>query len=328
MTFHDALRLAGLRPKQVIQDGKIHRCPTESHPRSDNGWYSYHSDGHGVYGDWSINGGEALGTWRDEQFEQRMLDPTFAARVQAQHEARRAEERAQRLQAIHEVRAYWSESTRPLRAVHPYVAGKGLTPQGCSGMRVALKPVQYPWDDAPRIRRADLIVPVYGRTGSLINLQAISADGRKMIWLGAPMKGGHLILERPGGYGLTVIVEGVATGLAVLQSMRHARVVVAFTAGNMARVVNVLKPHGSVVIAADNDWRTALKPHMKGRNPGIADAKAAAQSIGAGVTWPQGIEGSDWADMLKEHGEGAGRRIERQIQAAARYVVREAPVPS
>ena len=40
-----------------------------------------------------------------------------------------------------------------------------------------------------------------------------------------------------------------------------------------------------------------------------------------GVWWPKDIEGTDAADAIKEWGEGAHKRLERQIQGAARYVV-------
>lgn len=326
MSFEDAMRSAGLLPKRIVADGQIHRCPTADKPRSDNGWYSLHPDGHGVFGDWAINGGSPLGSWRDEAFERRMSDPAFMRRVQAEQEARRAAQRQQAISAIQEARAFWSRHVVPMVGLHPYLADKGLSALGCAGMGVATKEVRYSWDDCPRIKVGDLIVPVYGRGGVLINLQSIDEHGQKLFWLRAPMKGGHHMLQR-GSHGMTVIVEGASTGLAVFQSVRMARVVIAFDAGNLLRVVEAVSPAGNVVIAADNDWRTAQKPHMQGRNPGIEAATAAAASIGAGVTWPEGIDGSDWADMLKEFGEGAGRRIERQIQAAAKYVLKGVAVP-
>jgi putative DNA primase/helicase len=93
--------------------------------------------------------------------------------------------------------------------------------------------------------------------------------------------------------------------------------VVCFDAGNLLPVVQRLKPTGMVCFAADNDHGT----QAKGRgNPGIEKATNAAELIGAGVAWPKGIEGTDWADALKEWGQPGARRIEREIQAGARYV--------
>jgi putative DNA primase/helicase len=104
--------------------------------------------------------------------------------------------------------------------------------------------------------------------------------------------------------------------------VRQARVIVAFDAGNLLAVVDRIKPAGSVVIAADNDHGTQAK---RGVNPGLEKARNAADLIGCGVAYPQGIEGSDFADMLKELGEGAARRLERAVLAQARYVMAAGP---
>ena len=56
-------------------------------------------------------------------------------------------------------------------------------------------------------------------------------------------------------------------------------------------------------------------------NPGIEKATNAASLIEAGVWWPKDIEGTDAADAIKEWGDGAHKRLERQIQGAARDVV-------
>lgn len=71
------------------------------------------------------------------------------------------------------------------------------------------------------------------------------------------------------------------------------------------------------MICADNDHGTEAK---RGTNPGREKAANAAELIGAGVAWPEGIEGTDFADALLEFGQGGHKRIERQILAKARYV--------
>jgi putative DNA primase/helicase len=93
---------------------------------------------------------------------------------------------------------------------------------------------------------------------------------------------------------------------------------VCFDAGNLLPVVQRLKPTGSVCIAADNDHKTLAK---RGFNPGVEKATNAANLIGCGVAYPQGIEGSDWADALLQWGQRASKRIEREILAKARYVM-------
>lgn len=327
MTFEDCLRVAGLLPRQkdLIPDGKIHRCPTAEKPHSDNGWFVWHSDGHGVYGDWAIQGNKPMGTWRDETMRDRAIDRLA---IEQERKARRDAEWAERLEAMRGARAFW-DTCQPVRGGHEYLRRKGLTPAGTTGLRVATRDAtvivrrgdQY----QPAARAGDLIVPVMLR-GRLASIQAIGPDGSKVFWPRTSVKAAAHVIG-PDSAAVTVVCEGYATGLAVYQSMKHVRVLVAFDAGNLARVIEEWKPTGSVCIAADNDHKTAAKAHMHGVNPGIKAATAAAELIGAGVAYPEGIEGSDWADWLMESGERAGRKLERQILGAARYVARATAVP-
>lgn len=88
-------------------------------------------------------------------------------------------------------------------------------------------------------------------------------------------------------------------------------------AENLLPALCALKPVGNVVICADNDHATQMR---RGVNPGREKATIAADHVGCGVAWPSGIEGSDWADAMKEIGVGAARKIERQILSASKYV--------
>ena len=294
-TFEQTLIQAGLRPRAMVADGRIRRCATDGKPSKRNGWYVLRPDGTGAWGDWSVGSGEALGHYGQESTQIRL--PT--AEELAERERRKQAERNVRLKAIRGARAFWDQSQRA-KALHPYIERKGLTAMGTSGLRV----------------HGDLlVVPVLWRD-RLVSVQTITADGQKRFWPGAPVKGGSLVLDRPRA-ALTAICEGLATGMAIYQCVRMARVVVAFDAGNLIQVVDQLRPTGSVVIAADNDHATHAR---RGFNPGIEKATNAAELIGAGVAWPEGIEGSDWADALYEGGEGSHKRIERQILARAKYV--------
>lgn len=301
MDFRTTLEGAGLRPRDIVADGKIRRCKTDTHPAKRNGWYVLHpghglQPSHGAWGDWASGGGEALGRWTEEAGMSRAL-PT-----QAQIEARtraRADERAARLAAMRAARDFWRWSS-PLRRPHQYLADKGLSMLGCTELRT--------WRDK-------LVAPVWHGEW-LISVQTISAEGLKRFWPGAPVKSGCMVLERKGAP-VTAFCEGLATGLAVFQSVRQVRVVVCFDAGNLLPVVQRLKPAGSVVIAADNDWQTNER---RGFNPGLEKARSAAELIGCGVAYPSGIDGSDWADYIKELGSGAARRCEREILARSKYV--------
>ena len=296
ISFEQTLLQAGLRPREIVPDGRIRRCPSDAKPNKRNAWYVLHPDGRGFFGDWTSGTGEALGHYKPEGDSQIRV-PT--SQDLAAIERRRQQERAQRLRAIDGARAHWSRCA-PVRSLHPYLERKGLSAVGTQALRV--------WGDA-------LVVPVLWK-GRIISLQSITPDGQKRFWPGAPVKGGAFVLDRQRA-ALTAVCEGLATGLAIFQSVRNARVIVAFDAGNLSPVVDTMRPSGSVVICADDDHGTEAR---RGFNPGREKAANAAELIGAGVAWPEGIEGKDWADALAEWGVSAHRRIERQIQAKARYV--------
>ncbi len=293
-TFRQALEAAGLRPRDIVPDGKWRRCATDDKPAKKNGAFVLHPDGRGFWRNWATD--SDVSTWTPEGFTRApVVDPAVAER-------RRQQERAQRIQAIRSARAFWNNA-RPCRLLHPYLERKGLSALGTVGLRE---------------HDGLLVVPVLWR-GAVISVQTISVDGAKRFWPGAPVKGGHFEIQRQRP-AVTVIVEGLATGLAVFQCVRNARVIVAFDAGNLLPVVQALRPTGSVIVAADNDHGTQAR---RGTNPGLEKARNAADLIGAGVAWPEGIDGTDWADALREWGPTSARRIERMVLGAVRYV--EAP---
>lgn len=292
--FATTLRAAGLRPRDIVADGRWRRCATDDKPTKRNGAYCLNADGRGAWRNWALD--DQVSTWTDGDARRAApVDPAVAER-------RRQQERAQRIQAIRSARVFWNHA-RPSRLLHPYLERKGLSVLGTVGLRE---------------HDGLLVVPVLWR-GSVISVQTITVDGTKRFWPGAPVKGGHFEIQRQRP-AVTVIVEGLATGLAVFQCVRNARVIVAFDSGNLLPAIQEVKPTGSVIFAADNDHGTQAR---RGFNPGIEKATNAAELIGAGVAWPEGCEGTDFADLLKQLGPTGARRIERMVLGAVRYV--EAP---
>jgi putative DNA primase/helicase len=320
--FRTTLEAAGLRPRDIVADGRIRRCDTESKPGRRNGWYVLNPDGHGAYGDWASGSGDPLGHWRDSSVH---VDTAAVARMQAMAAKNRERDRAKRIEAMRKARHLWSEC-EPYR-VHPYIEGKGLSALGCHHFRLWKGTVSHRvGEDAqgrPQFESVTdtwLVVPMYWRD-RLVSLQRISSTGLKLNFQDAPTKGVCLVLGRP-RHAVTVLCEGPATALAIYQCVRNARVVMCFVAGNLLNVAQELKPTGNVIVCGDNDHGTLAR---RGFNPGIDKAKNAAELIGAGVVWPEGIEGTDYADMLRELGPMGAKRIERLILGASRYVPREAP---
>jgi putative DNA primase/helicase len=273
MDFSNFCRAAGLIPRDVEPDGRWHRCPTESHPSSRNGAHKLSREGDiGFVQDWAIHPEPLI--WKpDASIQAAPID-------RAAIERRRAEERRQIAEAIRSARDYF-DACQPLREGHPYLVRKQLDMMGCFGLRT---------DDA-----GWLVAPMQ-LNGGLVSLQRISPDGGKLFWSGAPTRGASYTIERRSA-SLTVLCEGLATGLAIFAAVPIARVVVAFNAGNLPRVAEALPRRGMVVVAADNDLATEAK---MGVNPGVKAAQEAAAVLGCGIAVPTGIAGTDWLDYRNE----------------------------
>jgi putative DNA primase/helicase len=285
MSFENFCRAAGLMPREIVADGRWRRCPTESHPRSRNGAYKLAVDGDfGLAQDWSVHP-EPL-AWRPENPHTVRVDHAAVAR-------RRQEERQRLAAAIKAAREYF-DACRPLHDGHPYLAKKHLDMTGCLGLRV----------DAA----GWLVVPMY-TNGSFVSLQRISAEGEKLFHSGAPTKAASYAIRRRDAV-LTVLCEGLATGLAIFAATPTASVIVAFNAGNLPRVAEDINRRGMFVVAADNDVATEKKT---GTNPGVKAATEAAAILGCGVAVPTGIVGTDWLDYRNE-------KIEVRRQARTRGV--------
>ena len=271
MTFYDAIVAHGLRPRQTVaRDGRWHRCPTESHPRKRNGSYKLAADGGiGWFMDFAID--QAPHTWRPDRTDvQPTYDPEWLKR--AQEEARRHVK-----EATLSARRFYS-SCAPLRTEHPYLAAHSLDMTGAYGLRVD----SSGW----------IVVPAY-RGNELMTVQRISPTGEKLFWPRASVKGACFTISRRRA-SLTVLCEGLATGLAIYTAVPESCVVVTFNAGNLRHAP---RHHGLVVIGADNDWETQERI---GKNPGVAAATEAAETFGCGIAIPEDIEGTDWADWRNE----------------------------
>lgn len=294
--FQTVLEAAGFYPQKIIPDGKFYRCKTQDKPKHRNGAYLLDISGRkGVFknyatdldwNSWSMDGFVSVAELRQQR------DQAMALRV---------EEIAARKAAIQAAGEYF-EALRPIASLHPYIAAKGLSALGLKGLK----------------KDRDLLVIPVMRDGKVVSTQTINADGQKLYRKGCQIKGGVYLLDRPGA-GLTCFVEGFATGLAVYQAMQNARVVVCFDAGNLIEVSKHYIGTGLGVVCADNDFKTAKKT---GHNKGIEAGQQAAQNMGCGLAYPEGLQGSDWADAIDEFGPDAFRWIARKINMKAKPFMR------
>lgn len=290
MTFEAFLRDLGLRPREITGDGKWRRCPTEEHPRKTNGTYKLAEDGNVGWGqNWEVHAAPLM--WRPEQTD-KVAQIDYATIRQRQAHARQ-----ELLKATAAARNFYAEC-KPLRGGHPYLTAHNLNMAGCHGLKVDAKG----W----------LVVPVL-LDGALMSVQRIGPAGEKKFWPGASVKGASYTVKRNGA-SITVLCEGLATGLAIFAAARLTRIVVAFNAGNLPRVS--VPRSGLAVVAADNDHETAAR---LGRNPGVLAAQEAAAGLGCGVAIPEGIAGTDWCDWRAEM---AAKRIAERPNARSTEIRR------
>lgn len=309
MTFAEFCRAHGLIVDHIPADGYWHRYRTETHKHKKNGAAKLAMDGR--IG-WVCDHAAATNahTWRAgaDYVAPRIDHAAIAGRREAERKVQKS--------ALQDCMRFWM-ACAPLRGGHPYLESHGLDMTGCSGLKV----------DAD----GWLVVPAL-RNGEMRSVQRISTEGDKRFWPGLPVSGSSYLIARRNP-SITVVCEGLATGLAVFAACPATRVIVGFDAGNMAKVEI---PHrGLVVVAADNDLATAERV---GHNPGLQAAQRVSEAFGAGVAVPQGITGTDWCDWRQERrAERLARRrrfvsesqvlkavdeeLAREIGRAAKFVV-------
>lgn len=273
MNFLQFISGCGVMPPNVIDAGKWQRCATLAHPRKKNASIKLSEDGKiGFVHDFATMAEPVI--WRPDRDD---------SPVRINHEeikSRIAAKRRELIAATKAAREFYA-SCSPLRDGHPYLIAKELDMTGCNGLRV----------DA----RGNLVIPMR-LNGALISVQRINADGTKLFWSGATTNGTSYTIERKGAT-ITLMCEGLATGLTLFSAMPNARVVVAFNAGNLPRAAVHVGMSGLCAVCADNDHGTFAKI---GKNPGVDAATAAAEIIGCGIIIPGCEAGTDFDDWRQE----------------------------
>ena len=307
-TFPDFVRSIGLTPKRpVVPDGKIHRCATAEKPKKRNGAYFWSLDGRmGWVQDWTTMTEPATWMANGDTRLPEVDKEALAAMWREKQEKREA--------ATQKARQFYG-ACHPLRGGHPYLDAHSLDMTGCYGLRVD--------------REGWIVVPA--RKGRrIMTVQRISPEGDKRFFPGAPVSGTSYRIEGRRSPAVTIICEGLATGLALFRAVPHSRVIVAWHTGNLSKVGDV--PPGLATFAADNDHGTEA---TRGTNPGIEAAQEAAGALGCGFAYPEGMQGTDWSDYRQERAAAIGEptfgsmsatyrqvdaEISRQIMASARFV--------
>ena len=223
MSFPDFARAVGLSAPYYVDDGRVHRCATAAHPRKRNGAYRWDRDW-GWCQDWANH--ETPIVWRAEGATP---VPTVRRHLVSVHEERRAAAKAAEAAAI---------VSKCECGPHAYLQAKG-----------------FPAAEGLVDFDGRLVIPMRTCTAydRIQSLQWIAASGEKKFMPGAKARGGVFAIGPASDEHW--LCEGYATGLSVQAALaklyRRARVVVCFSAGNLAHVAARLK--GTRLVVADND---------------------------------------------------------------------------
>lgn len=196
------------------------------------------------------------GGYRATRSEAGSPAPDFAALEQRRLEriARASDEQARRaaqaLNAENVALEQWRAAAR--EGASPYLERKGIA--GAESVRFDGDAILVP------MLRYD-----YPREQSLKGLQRITPDGSKKFTYGVAKTGTACRLGLAAVGEPVFVCEGYATGMSLRMGMeallgsRKYAVFVAFDAGNLVSVVDVVHqalPSNPIVICADDDWRT------------------------------------------------------------------------
>lgn len=276
--FMSAIEAAGMvAPTTIHDDGKLHRFSPTGKRGDDAGWYVLHLDGvpAGSFGDWRSGESQNWCAKADHDMSEAERQG-MRERIKAAQRMRDSETTRRHGETASTALVLW-EAAFPALA-HPYLTAKGVKPHGI---------------------RADghqLFVPMRDTTGKLHSLQTIAPDGTKRFMPGGRVRGCYHAIGKPSGR--LIVCEGYATAASLYTATGDA-VAVAFNTGNLQAVALALRakyPCLTIVIAADDDWKTP-------GNPGLTAARQAAQAVGGKVAVPdfagyaRGDKDTDWNDL-------------------------------
>lgn len=281
MTFDQFAAAHGLIIRNLVR-GKITRCPTEDHPRKNNGAFYFDTD----FG-WVMNWAEHIEPiyWKDQTPRSEEQRKAIQGRIDASRK-KAVKERAIAQRRAAEKAAWILEQCELDQ--HAYLDSKGFPDMRCNVWR---KPDCDPL----------LVVPMY--CGDVLcGCQLIDISGRKKFLTGQRTNGAYFKI---GQTGREIICEGYATALSIHALMTAAKIpatiYAAFSVGNASRLA---KTHPRAFWIADHDVS------------GVGQ-KAAAES---GLHWWMPPHpGTDANDRHKELGLFAAMMELRKVLNAKKY---------
>ncbi len=276
--FQQAIFEAGLGSPNITCDGEIHRFHIEGDKQQTlNGWYFFDDD-HGAFGNWKTDFKQtfcqssskplSLEDYRKQQatIQKAKLERQQATRIKHEN----ASIIAQKI---------W-DSSKPVQ-FHNYLKTKKVLPHGI------------------RENNDFLIIPLFDSTGKIWSYQRIDSVGNKRFLKGGKISGNFYKIGKITNK--VYIAEGFATGASLHQELKTP-VIIAFNCQNLKSVALAVRakyPDVEIVIAADNDVKTA-------GNPGLSCGREAAKGVDGSVIYPvfldENFEGNDFNDLYRQGG--------------------------
>lgn len=271
-TIEASLRSFGLSFDQLIVNGKINRCHSDSSKkRNKNGWYcvrEFKCQFYCNYGCWvtgqkgkcsTLNGSgvENVKIWKE--LESIRITEELILRKEGKARAKR-----------------FISMCQPAGSDHQYIIKKKIKP--CGAMLCG----------------RFLVTPLFDCHGDLSSYQTITEDGEKKMMYG-PGLVSDCCFPIQGDEKNICICEGYATG-ATIHEATGFKVLCAMNAGNLPKIARIAVkqfPESRIIITADND-------HTKDVNTGLIAGKKISEELGLPCVWPIDIVGSDFNDLAAE----------------------------
>ncbi|EII3115730.1 hypothetical protein HJ076_17490 [Vibrio parahaemolyticus] len=299
--FIMAIANTGLTPpKEIINDGLIHRFSSNGKTHDTAGYYAFYSHPNGFnagfFGCWRTG---VYSTWSSKH-DSTLTQEERAIVEHCQSEAKNTREKmyTDRAQYASDI---WKNAIHTLES-HTYLTGKKITEHGDIAYMSTIDCRNFFMDNSSTTQLRDvLLIPLYNEENALQSLQAISSNGKKFFMKGGKMTGGRFTFL--GTTDTVYLCEGYATG-ASLHQLTNATVIVTFTASNLENVATTiahLYPDSLIVVAADNDHQK--EKEGKG-NKGLEVAKKLLEKHQLAYTYPlfdDSDSGTDWNDFCRNN---------------------------
>src|SRR6202162_2037524 len=261
--FGTALEARGIiQPRNIIADGKIHRCDAVGRNGKGDASYLLHVDGFAAGGFQNWRDGLGWEDWRADVGRELTAAEREGLRVAtaAARAEREAEVTKRQAEAAKRADEIWSRAEPVVE--HDYLTRKRVAAHGA------------------RVSRGDLVLPLRDAAGALRSVQFIKLGGSKKYLAGGRVSGCYFAIGKPNEQ--ILVGEGFAT-CASAHEATGLPVAVAFDCGNLRPVAEALRaklPTARIVILADDD-------HLTVGNPGLTKAREAAGAINGTVAVPE-----------------------------------------